>query len=48
MRELNEYGSFACRDLPDGRHLCVMPLTFDRARVVVAAVGIHYQYDDGW
>lgn len=49
-RVVDENGSYACRDLPDGRHACVMPLTFGRARLVVVAdlEFVHYLYDDGW
>ena len=39
----------ACRDLPDGRYLCVMPLTYGRARLVISLGGSHEGgYEDGW
>ncbi len=41
-------GYFAHRDLPDGRHLCVMSLTFDRARLIVSDDAAHTWYRDGW
>lgn len=34
------------RDLPDGRSLFVLPLTFGRARLVVGRG--ETVYDDGW
>lgn len=44
---MNDY--YACRDLPDGRHLCVMPLTFGRARLVISKTSSHEgSYEDGW
>lgn len=36
----------AIRELPDGRLLCVVPLTFGRARLTVGR-GLDF-YDDGW
>lgn len=39
----------ACRDLPNGLHGCLMPMTFGKARLVVASqVDKHEIYDDGW
>lgn len=34
------------RDLPDGRLLFVVPLTFGRARLTIG--WDEYTYDDGW
>ena len=45
---LNDFSSYHCRDLADGRHACVVPLTFGRARIVVAARMVHFVVDDGW
>lgn len=38
--------TYACRDLPDGRHLCVAPLTFGRARLLVS--DDTHTVDDGY
>ena len=39
---------FDHKDLPDGRHACVIDLTFGRARIVVSRDDRHLTYDDGW
>lgn len=36
------------RDLPDGRHLCVVPLTFGRARLLVSNDAMHSTYEHGY
>lgn len=36
------------RDLPDGRNLAVVPLTFGRARIALSASADSYTIDDGW
>lgn len=38
----------AHRDLPDGRHLCVVPLTFGRARLLVNDDASHTWYRHGY
>lgn len=38
-----------CKELPDGRHACVIPLTYGRARIVTSFPDEkHYLYADGW
>jgi len=36
------------RTLPDGRHAEILPLTFGRARIIVARSAEWMMYDDGW
>ncbi len=40
-------GTLAHRDLPDGRSLYVMPLTYDRARLAIGPTGA-LGYDRAW
>jgi hypothetical protein len=44
--DLRDYLGF--RDLPDGRHLDVMPLTFDRARLAVSSTNEHSGIDESY
>jgi hypothetical protein len=44
----DETGNLAHKNMPDGRHACVSPLTFSRARIVIADDDRHYQLYDGW
>lgn len=48
MYEVDDDGCYTHKDLTDGRHACVVPLTFGRARVVVSDNTDHIGYDDGW
>lgn len=43
---LPEY--FGHRDLVDGRHLCVVPLLYGRARLLVSPNDRHMIYDDAY
>lgn len=36
------------KDFPNGDHACIMPLTFGRARIVIADNDRHLWWDDGW
>jgi hypothetical protein len=36
------------RDLEDGRHLCVVGLTFGRARLLISSDDRHLTYDDAY
>lgn len=39
---------FAHRDMSDGRHLCVTPLTFGRARLIVSLDDTHNFVESGY
>jgi hypothetical protein len=45
---LPEMIAYAERDLPDGRHATVIPLTFGRARICVAPARADRFYVDMW
>lgn len=36
------------KDFEDGRHACVVPLTFERARIVISEDDGHYFVSDSW
>jgi hypothetical protein len=40
--------SYGCRDLDDGRHLCVVDLTYGRARLLISSNACHLTYDDAY
>lgn len=48
MYEVDARGCYTHKDLPDGRHACVVPLTYGRARVVVSDNTDHIEYLDEW
>ena len=39
-------GSLAQKDLPDGRYIAILPLTYHRSRLVIGT-SLHW-HDDGW
>jgi hypothetical protein len=45
---MDEYGCLDRRILPDGRELCVLPLTFGRARLTIGPPVQEGWYADGW
>ena len=45
---MGEY-EIMCRDLPNGKHACLIPMTFGKTRLVVTSDQYHHMtYDDGW
>jgi hypothetical protein len=46
MLETNERGAYACRTLPDGRHLCVYPISHGKARLFISRDETHTAADE--
>lgn len=46
--QLDEDYNYAKRQLPDGRWLYVIPLTYGRARICVGSRFNPLIFDDGW